>query len=407
MQLPGSKSITQRALLLAALARGNSRLYGVGLCEDTLTLMQALKTLGVVLVYDEAKALCEVKGCGGVFPNTHAQLWCQDSGISLRFLMAICATQQGRFSFDGSPRLRERPLRPLIDNLTQQGCKVSSVDCPVSIEASGLLGGKIFIPGEVSSQFLSALLIAAPLMKQSVNIQTRGLISRPYVQMTTRMQQQFGVRVEQEAHGWSVEIGQSYQACDYMIEPDLSSASYFFAWAAVMGREVLIEGVDRQACLQGDVEFLSVLEKMGCVVEQLTTGVKLIGPAQLRGVEVDMGDMSDTMMTLAAIAPFADKPTVIENIANTRLKESDRIDAMANNLRAMGVVVKEAPDSLVIYPSVPKPAKLKSYGDHRIAMACAIIAAKVPGIQIHETACVAKTFPHFFEVLASIDSSSA
>lgn len=399
MRLPGSKSMTQRALLLAALAYGDSQLYDIGLCEDTLTFMQALKSLGIDLSYHEETQRCCVRGCGGVFPNAQARLWCQDSGITLRFLLAVCAAQQGQFSFDGSARLCARPLRALVEVLHQQGVNTSSAQLPLCIQTSGLEGGQIFIPGEESSQFLSALLIAAPLMKRAVTLQTGKLVSQPYVAMTTRMQQQFGVSVAQREDVWHIETGQSYQACDYTIESDLSSASYFFAWAAVMGRDIFIEGVDRQACLQGDIEFLSVLECMGCVVEQQSLGVKVIGPTQLRGVEVDMRDMSDTMMTLAAIAPFADRPTIIRNIANTRLKESDRIEAMAYNLRALGIRVEANQDSLVIYPGVVKPAELSSYGDHRIAMACGVIAAKVPDIEIDGGACVAKTFPHFFELL--------
>lgn len=404
VDLPGSKSITNRALLLAALARGESKLNNFLYCEDTMAFMQALKSLGVKMSYHQDKSECIIQGCSGVFPDFNTKVWCQDSGIAARFLLAACANQEnGEYCFDGTDRLRERPLGDLIAVLEQQGANFSSSSMPLSVSGKKLVGKHIFVPGDVSSQFLSALLIIAPYMQNSVLIETENLISQPYINLTCKIMKSFGVNVQVDNKNtqWKVISEQKYLGADYVIEPDLSGASYFFAAAAVTGGSITVKNIDRKNCLQGDIKFLDVLEKMGCVISQEGSHIKIQGPEKLNGInKIDMGDISDTMMTLAAIAPFASSPTLITNIANTRVKESDRIHAMVTNLNNLNIQTEQGNDWLRIYPGEPTPGFINSFNDHRIAMSCALLGLKAGGIEINNPGCVAKTFPDFFDRFA-------
>lgn len=401
VNLPGSKSITNRALLLAALAQGESKLNNFLYCEDTVAFMQALESLGIKISYHQGKSECLIQGCSGIFPNFKTKVWCQDSGLAARFLLAACANQEnGEYLFDGTERLRERPLGDLISVLEQQGANFSSLSMPLNISGKKLIGKHIFVPGDVSSQFLSALLIIAPYMQNSVSIETESLISQPYINLTCQMMKSFGVNVQVDNKNtqWKVISEQKYLGTDYVIEPDLSGASYFFAAAAVTGGSITVKNLDRENCLQGDIRFLDVLEKMGCVIYQEGSHIKIQGPEKLGGIDqVDMGDISDTMMSLAAIAPFASSPTLITNIANTRLKESDRIHAMVTNLNNLNIKTEQGDDWLKIYPGEPNPGVINSFNDHRIAMSCALLGLKASGIEINNPGCVAKTFPDFFE----------
>lgn len=411
VELPGSKSITNRALLLAALAKGESRLHNFLHCDDTVAFISALEALGIKLKYDQEKKLCIMQGCHGLFPNSKAKVWCQDSGLAVRFLLAACANQQsGVYQFDGSSRLRERPLKDLILALTQQGADIfceNENNLPLKIMGKKLLGGEIFVPGNMSSQFLSALLIIAPYMQSDTIFQSENLISQPYIHLTSQVMKSFGVSVDVESNKlqnrWRVLSGQNYIATDYFIEPDLSAASYFFAAAAVSAGSVTVKNIDRKGCLQGDIKFLEILEKMGCKVFQEHDDIKVQGAEKLKGIaQVDMGDISDTMMTLAAIAPFANSPTLITNIANARVKESDRIYAMEVNLNNLGVRTESGDSWLKIYPGTPKSGVVNCFNDHRIAMSCALVGLKVDGVIINKPECVAKTFPDFFDVFSSV-----
>ncbi len=435
VSIPGSKSITNRALLLAALAEGDSFLQNVLFSDDTLTLIAALRELGVVIEVDEDQCAIKIVGCSGRFPQSRATINCRDAGTVARFLLVACANQLGEFTFEGSARLSERPLSDLIHVLRQQGAEISSSSLPfVMRNNDGLLGGVIDISGDISSQFLSGLLISAPYFKTDVILNTKNLTSEPYVAMTCAMMRDFGVAVcsvfrertsmysaLHSIHGrgvpqnvadghrefsWEVKVGEKYHGRNYWIESDFSSASYFFAAAAVTGGKVTVLNMVRETSIQGDSEFLTVLEKMGCDVISNDEGITVIGPLQLKGIEVDMQHISDTMMTLAAIAPFADSPTRITNIGNTRVKESDRIAAMANNLRQLNIHVDEEKTALTIYPGTPSSGIIRTYQDHRIAMACALIGLKVPGIVIDDASCASKTFPDFFKVFFSVVSSS-
>ncbi|MCW5590357.1 MAG: 3-phosphoshikimate 1-carboxyvinyltransferase [Legionellales bacterium] len=401
--IPGSKSITNRALLLAALAGGESILHGVLNSDDTLAFANALRVLGVNLHWDEAKEQCKIRGCDGKFPQKRARVWCQDAGTAARFLLSALSSASGQFEIDGSARLRERPLRDLIAVLTQQGTQffpAESEQLPLRIiGCDGLLGGEITISGKLSSQFISGLLMIAPFAKKNVIMKVKELISRPYVAMTCAMMRQFGVNVEEQGSQFLIATPQQYHAKEYVIEPDLSTASYFFAAAALTQSVITIPHISRSKCLQGDIQFVNVLEKMGCQVSETDFGLRLEGVKNLRGIEIDMGDFSDTFMTLAVIAPFAQSAVTITNIAHTRLQECDRITAVENNLKLLGVRVESGHDFIRIYPSSIQANTVLSYRDHRIAMAFALIGLKIPGIAIEEAECVAKTCPNYFAML--------
>lgn len=408
IRIPGSKSITNRALLLAALAEGTSVLDNMLLSDDTWGFITALGVLGIVIEIDENSRSAKVVGSGGCFPVSSATIECHDAGTIARFLLAACANQVGEFKFDGSARLRQRPLFDLIHVLRQQGADISSGALPLIISNQRRLqGGPITIPSDVSSQFLSGLLMISPYFATDVLLTTADLVSEPYVKMTCAMMADFGVNVTHHQTFWHIHANQTYRARKYMIESDFSSASYFFAAAAVTAGTITVLNMKREASIQGDSAFLDVLEKMGCRVISDVEGIAVTGPAQLQGIEVDMHHISDTMMTLAAIAPFANTPTRIMNIGNTRVKESDRIAAMATNLRQLGIRVDEKETELTIYPGVPSAGVLHSYHDHRIAMACSLIGLKVPGVTIDDVNCVNKTFPEFFDVFLSLYSHNS
>lgn len=405
--VPGSKSITNRVLLLAALAAGRSRLSGVLFADDTIVFADALQALGVRLERDAPAATCVVHGVGGPFPAASASVWCGEAGTAARFLLAACAASQGRFRLDAAPRLRERPLAELLGALRELGAKTeprAAAHLPISVIADGLRGGYLDMRGRTSSQFVSALLMAAPLARRSLELGVDHLVSRPYVDMTCALMQRFGVDVLRTGYRrFAVASPCTYAATDLVVEPDASSASYFFAAAALLGGTVRVPGLRREGALQGDMRFLEVLEKMGCRFDDDADGVVVHGPRQLTGLSVDMSDISDTFMTLAAIAPFADRPVTIENIANVRLKESDRIDVVEENLRRLGLKTEGGADFLHIKPGQPQPGTITAHNDHRIAMSFAVLGLRAPGIVIDDPGCVAKTFPDFFERLSAFE----
>jgi 3-phosphoshikimate 1-carboxyvinyltransferase len=399
--IPGSKSITNRALLLAALAEGVSEILDMLISDDTLAFVEALHELGIAVQLDEEARSCIVAGCGGHFPKREASIWCNDAGTVSRFLLAACAASSGAYQFDATDQLRSRPIAPLLRALAAQGVKFipeNAEQMPLTmIGKEGLPGGELEIPGEETSQFISALLMVAPFAKSTMTLITQDIVSRPYVEMTCAMMADFGVMVRRMHNArFSVPPQQRYTARDYVVEPDMSTASYFFAAAAVTGGEVRIQPIDRSHCKQGDVAFLTVLEKMGCIVTETESVLKVKGPQVLQGVNVDMRDFSDTFMTLAALAPFAATPTTITNISHTRHQESNRITTMRRELEKLQVKVEEGPDWIKIYPSEPIKGVIDSHQDHRIAMAFSIIGLRVDGIEIENAECVAKTCPEFF-----------
>lgn len=415
---PGSKSITNRALAIAAMADGESLLSGALASEDTQMMMNALREMGVRLEHDPETAQIRVHGVGGAFPvspDETTELFCANSGTTIRFLTAMCANSKGTFRLDGVERMRQRPLGDLMDGLRQLGVSIESEfgnDCPpVILRANGIPGGAAAIPGNVSSQFLSGLLMAVPYAKSETTISVTGsLVSRPYVDLTLAVMRAFGVTVFEPAPNvFRIPANQRSCAADYVIEPDASAASYFFAAAAVAGGEVTVRNLTRNA-LQGDVGFCDCLARMGCEVEYLPGAIRVrrSPDTPLHGIEADMHFISDTAQTLSVVALFADSPTTIRNVANMRVKETDRIHAVVTELRKFGVLAEEFADGLTVPPlsslsaPIPPSIEIETYHDHRMAMSFAIAGLVLPGITILDPDCTAKTYPNFFEDLEKI-----
>ena len=408
--LPGSKSYTNRALPIAALADGTSLLRGALESDDTRYMVEALRALGVAVRADWEAGEIEVGGTGGRIGGDSADLFLGNSGTSMRFLTALAALARGRIRLDGVGRMRQRPLAPLIDGLASLGVAIRSASgCPpVEINADGLPGGTVTMRGDLSSQYFSALAMVLPYADGPLDVAVEGnLVSKPYIDMTTGTMASFGVELHHDGYRrlW-VEPGQRYVARTYDIEPDASAASYFYALAAVSGGSITVEHLPPTSA-QGDLRFVDVLEAMGCRVERGADAVTVHGPKQLRGIDVDMNAISDTVQTLAAIAPFADAPTTIRNVGHIRLKETDRIAAVAAELRRAGIRVDEREDGLTIYPGTPLPTTIQTYDDHRMAMSFAVMATRVPGTSIADPGCVAKTVPGYWGLLLPLLGAAA
>jgi len=407
---PGSKSITNRALIIAALAKGKSTLRGALASEDTQVMIESLTRLGISVEESQAGATLVIDGCGGTIAQPDADLFVGNSGTTVRFLTAMLAACQGKFRLDGIARMRERPIADLIRTLNALGSDVTSelnTGCPpVLIRAQGLKGGAAKIRGDISSQFLSALLMAAPYARESVQVQVEGvLVSQPYVCMTLGLMRAFGVDVDPgDLTQFNIAGSQQYQARDYAIEPDASAASYFWGAAAITGGEITVRGLGRDA-LQGDVVFVDCLEKMGCIVRAQNDAITVVG-RRLRGIEIDMNAISDTAQTLGVVALFAEGPTTIRGIAHVRHKETDRIGDLARELRKFGATVDEFDDGMRITPPANydkfSGASIATYNDHRMAMSLALAGLNLPGVVINDPGCTAKTYPHFFTDLQEL-----
>lgn len=400
IQPPGSKSITNRAMLCAALASGNSVLLGVLDSDDTRVMITGLGSLGVEIKHDKTKCTAQIQGCGGSPPKRSSHIDVEGSGTTIRFLTAALAGLGGSYQLDGIERMRSRPIGDLTDTLRILGAGVTTHNDngfpPVTIQSEGIFGGSATVAANISSQFLSGLLMAAPLSQNPVELTVDGeLVSRPYVDMTVNVMKRFGVEVQvsNESRHFLIEP-QTYQACDYSIEPDASAASYFWGAAAICGGRAEIKGLNLQA-MQGDVKFVECLEKMGCQIEHSPESITVIGPAT-RSVSVDMGDISDTVQTLAAVSLFVPGTTKISNIAHNRVKETDRIGDLATELRKLGANVKESADGLEITSNQLQGAEIKTYNDHRMAMSLSLVGLKQPGVVILDPGCVSKTYPNFF-----------
>jgi 3-phosphoshikimate 1-carboxyvinyltransferase len=409
--IPGSKSITNRALLAAALADGESELVGALHSDDTTYMAAALIALGLAVESDPADARFRVVGGNGSFPAAAADLFVGNAGTAMRFLSAALPLGHGRFRIDGVPRMRKRPIAPLLQALNDLGADARSENetgCPpVVVQANGLPGGRCAMAGDQSSQYFSALLLAAPYAERGVEIEVIGdLVSKPYMPMTAAVMAAFGVVVELDMVAWRtfrVAPGQRYVGRSYQIEPDASNASYFFAAAAVTGGRVRVNGLGTNST-QGDLQFVRVLEAMGASVTIAVDHVEVTGPAggKLRGVDLDLNAISDTAQTLAAIAPYADGPVTFRGVEHARLKETDRVGALATELIRLGQEVDERPDGLTIYPRPVNPADVQTYDDHRMAMSFAITGLRSPGVRILDPDCTAKTFPDYFARLAEV-----
>lgn len=381
VRVPGSKSLTNRALICAALAEGTSELHGASLSDDSRRLVECLRRAGVGIA--EGPDLLRVEGTGRV-PATRGEFYVGNAGTAMRFLTAYLALGEGHYTVDGDERMRERPIGDLVDALTHLGCRIrygGTHGCPpLILDARGLDGGRVRVKADTSSQFVSALLLVSPRARTPIDLEIVEAVSEPYIEMTRSVLRAF-------ANG----------PCAYRVEADAASANYFLAAAAATRGRSIVRGIGRDT-VQGEIRFVDVLEKMGCAVTRGADFFEVRG-GDLRGVDVDMNAIPDSVQTLAAIAIFAKGATRIRNVANLRVKETDRISALARELRKLGATVEEFPDGLSIEPGRITPASIATYRDHRMAMSFAIAALAVPGIAIENPECVSKSFPGFFEML--------
>ncbi|MFJ2773927.1 3-phosphoshikimate 1-carboxyvinyltransferase [Streptomyces sp. NPDC087300] len=404
VEIPGSKSITARGLFLAAAARGTTVLGAPLRSDDTEGFAEGLGALGYEVETRPGEWAVTGRPQGPGVDT--ADVYCRDGATTARFLPALAAAGRGRFRFDASEQMRARPLGPLTDALQELGVDIAFEGAPghhpLVIGADGIKGGRLVLDAGLSSQFLTALLLVGPLTEQGLDITVTDLVSVPYVEITLAMMRSFGVEVRRTGDTFRVPAA-IYRARDYQVEPDASTASYFFAAAAVTGRSVTVPGLGSGA-LQGDLGFVDVLREMGADVRIGEDAVTVTGAegGRLRGVSVNMRDISDTVPTLAAIAPFAEGPVRIEDVYNTRIKECDRLAACEENLRALGVPVETGRDWIEIRPAAPRPAPIACHRDHRIAMAFSVTGLRTPGITLDDPGCVKKTFPGFHRALAGL-----
>ncbi|MEM9033897.1 MAG: 3-phosphoshikimate 1-carboxyvinyltransferase [Actinomycetota bacterium] len=400
VRVPGSKSHTNRALVCAALARGTSTLEGILLADDTDAMLGILDRLGLDLVVDRDRRTAKVTGVHGQVPGGAAPLDARQSGTTGRFVLPMLAHGTGTYVLDGDEQLRERPFDDLIDGLGQLGVLVSGRTLPLRLDAPDrLAGGTVRLRGSVSSQFLSGLLLSAPAASGRIEIELSDEpVSTPYLDLTLSTMRAFGAEVEHQNHRRFGVEPTGYDAADLHIEPDASAASYFFAAAAITGGSVRIDGLG-SSTVQGDLRFVDVLERMGAVVERGSDHTAVRGTGLLRGVDVDLGEISDTAQTLAAVAPFASGTTRVTGIGFIRKKETDRIRAVVTELRRLGIDAHEHDDGFAIEPGTPTPGVVRTYDDHRMAMSFALLGLVHPGISIADPGCVSKTFPDYFEVL--------
>lgn len=427
--LPGSKSIVNRVLLMAAMAKGKTRLSNLLFSDDTEAMIAGLESLGVTFELERDAATIEIDGCDGIFPNQNADVFCRESGTMTRFIIPMLAAQpSGTFHVDGSERMRARPLAGCLKGLEAFGAEIEFHETPyampLTIHAKGLHGGEFQPPMSESTQILSGLAMAAPYFCRTelsqghhpddasqelrhpddakrpsgpirTALKAKNLNQKPYIQMSLRLMEIFGASVTSDSDGVIIQQG-GYTGRDYVIEPDLSTSSYFFAAAALTQGRVSVHHIPGNP-LQGDIRFLEVLAQVGCDVSRQGNVVTVQGPRKLKGISVNMRNFSDTFMTLSAMACFADGPTTITDIAHTRLQESDRIEAIATGLRILGAKVETFEDGLTITPSQMHGGEVSGFNDHRIAMSLGLVGLMIPGVVIDGADCVKKTCPDYFE----------
>lgn len=404
---PGSKSLTNRALPVAALARGASRLTGALASDDTQVMLECLAALGVPVQCGDAA--WTLHGCDGHFALPTAPLFTGNSGTTARFLTAACALAPGAVVIDGTARMRERPIGDLARALHTLGLRIDWLgrdECPpLRVHGGSLPGGRVAVDASRSSQYVSALLLAAPYAQRDVELELRGeqIVSRPYIDLTLALMRDFGARAE-----WTgpaalrVEAGRHYAGRDYAIEADASAAAYPFCAAAICGGRVRVEGFAPDS-IQADLALLPILERMGCRVQRGAAAIVVEGPSEgLRAVDVDMNELPDAVLALAVTALFARGTTRIRNVANLRIKETDRLAALETELRKLGARATAGPDSLEIEPGALRGAEIATYDDHRMAMAFALAGLRIPGVVILDPGCVRKTWPGYFAALAAL-----
>ncbi|GAL04832.1 5-enolpyruvylshikimate-3-phosphate synthase [Photobacterium aphoticum] len=407
VNLPGSKSVSNRALLLAALATGTTRLTNLLDSDDIRHMLNALQALGVTYQLSADKTECEINGLGGAFNRTEAlELFLGNAGTAMRPLAAALCLGNGDYVLTGEPRMKERPIGHLVDALRSAGASITYLENehypPLKISGTGLAGGEVEIDGSISSQFLTAFLMAAPLAKADTVIRIKGdLVSKPYIDITLHIMAQFGVTVENHDYQqFVVKGGQTYVSPgDFLVEGDASSASYFLAAAAIRGGEVKVTGIGRNS-IQGDIQFADALAAMGADIEWGDDYV-IARRGALNAVDMDFNHIPDAAMTIATAALFANGTTAIRNVYNWRVKETDRLAAMATELRKVGAEVEEGEDFIVITPPATlQHAAIDTYDDHRMAMCFSLVALSDTPVTINDPKCTSKTFPDYFEKLA-------
>lgn len=426
VEVPGSKSITNRALLLATLADGVSTLRGALFSDDSRHFLKCIQDLGFETAVDEPAKLITIKGLGGRVPLPAADQYVGSAGTAARFLTAYLGLSNGVYHMDASEQMRRRPMAPLLDSLKELGCEIvygengAEGHFPFTLKGHGFQKDRISVNIDSSSQFLSALMIVSCLSKEPFTVYIEGSHGMAYIEMTQKMMEQFGVTAtplyycsgnaanhsctgcvnSTRPMGYRTEAGQSCHALDYRIEPDVSAACYFYAMSPLLNIPVRVENVHFDS-LQGDVEFIRILEQMGCTAADTAQGIVVEPPADghFHGVTADMSACSDQAITLAAIAPFADTPTTITGIGHIRFQESDRLSAISTELGKMGIVCEKTESSLTIHPGCPKPCTVETYDDHRMAMGFSLTGLRAKGIVIANPGCCRKTFENYFEVL--------
>lgn len=403
-EVPGSKSITNRALLIAALAEGTSVLHGVLFSDDSRHFMQALYDLGFPIHIDEEEETVTIEGFGGEIPNEEAEIYVGSAGTAARFLTAFLGLSKGKYRITSSEQMKKRPMKELLVALEEMGSQIEYEEeeyCfPFKIGNFECKKSKVTIDVEKSSQFLSALLISSVLLPQNFMIKVTGNHGMSYVSMTMRMMQQFGVGIERTLTGaYRRRHDNRFEACEYVIEPDVSAACYFYALSPLLRVKVKVKNVHMD-CLQGDIKFLKVLVRMGCRIENEEDGVLMIPPKdRFLGGSFDLSTFSDQALTLAAIAPFANSKVCMMNIGHIRYQECNRIEVMVNNLAKMGIAAVEQGNNVFILPGKPSGCIIDTYEDHRVAMAFSLIGTMVEGIVIENPSCTKKTFENYFDVL--------
>lgn len=405
LQVPGSKSLTQRALVAAALAEGESCIRGALIAEDTRHLMAGLQQLGAHI--EPVASGIKVTGTGGAIAGRGREIFLGNNGTALRFLTALVCLGRGSYILTGEPRLRERPVGPLVDALQEMGVEITCRNnCPpVTVSANGLKGGRISLSNIESSQYVSALLLCGPYTAKGIELSLTGnIVSAPYIDLTVGVMKDFGAKIMQTGrHFYGVGTQSIYTGHNYDVEGDASSASYFFLAAALLKRPVRVYGIKLDS-VQGDIGLLAILEKLGCRIAGGKTWVEVSATDDLVSGDMtfDMGNMPDMVPTVGVLAAYRAGRTTITNVAHLRIKESNRLAAMAAELGRIGIAASESPDGLIIDGGTPRAADIETYNDHRIAMSFAVAGLVTPGIQIADKKCVDKSFPDFWRELAKI-----
>lgn len=408
VRVPGSKSITNRALLMAALANGQSKLNGVLFSDDSRYFLNSLIELGFEVNIDEINKTVIVNGLGGKVPNNSGKINVGSAGTAARFLTAMLGLSKGTYVIDASSQMKHRPMQPLFDALESLNVKIEYLEnekfLPIKISGNNFRGNEISLDISKSTQFLSAMLMTGVMIKDGLKINiTSNKTEGSYINITRKMMEEFGCNILYDKKNYYIKPNQSYNAIEYQIEPDVSAACYFYGMAAINGGSALVYDVHFNS-MQGDIKFLEALKLMGCSIKDTKEGIVVNAPKDgiLHGVDIDMNNFSDQTMTLAAIAIYANSPTRITNIGHIRFQESDRLSAIVTELKRMGIKCDEGKDYIIIYPKQPKPAVIETYEDHRMAMAFTLVGIKTNGIKINNPTCCKKTFEEYFEIVDNL-----